>query len=96
MGVVDFLPGNDLCWRGAFRASLSRLRLSALWEFSSASSSSSEANSLLPPPLIKSAVEGDLLPEDILVDTKPGNEDATKLAAARELTDTAAAMAAAV
>lgn len=95
VGVVGLRPGSGLGWRGVFKESLSRLRLSALWEFSSASSSSSEANSELAPPLRKSVVDGDLLPVDILVLTRPGKEEATRLAAARELTETAAAMAAA-
>lgn len=88
VGVVGFLPGITRGCREAFKESLSLLKFNALWEFSSQSSSSSLF-------VMNSEEEGDFIPVDILADISPGNEDATRLAAAKELADTAAAMAAA-
>lgn len=90
VGVDGFLPGRILDCLGVLRDSLSRLKLRALCEFSSPSSSSS----LFVFALKTSALDGDLLPVDIEVFIKPEKEDATKPAAAKEFTD-AATMAAA-
>lgn len=85
VGGDGFLPGKTLGCLDILMLSLSLLKLRALWEFSSPSSSSS----LFIPPAKISVLEGDLLPVDNRVGIRPGKDEATKLAAAREFTEAA-------